>query len=296
MKSFTTGILAKMKNILITGVSTGLGYHACSYLLNKGYRVLGSVRKQEDAQSLRDEFGPNFTPLVFDVTDTQAVKAAIPVVREVVGTEGLYALVNNAGIAVSGPIKHVPLARLETQLQVNVIALVAVTQCFLPLLGGDRDSSFPPGRIINISSVSGLIANPFMGPYAASKHAVEALSDVMRREFNMYGIKVVCVEPGIIKTDIWQKAKSEPRNYGKTDYDDILARQGKIIDGMESRGLPPVAVSRVIEKALTRKNPATRYIVANKAWLYKLFAHIVPDKWLDSIIAKNISKDNIRSS
>ena len=284
-----------MKHILITGVSSGLGQHAAKHLLNNGYSVFGSVRKLEDAYALLTEFPDQFTPLVFDVTDHQAIDAAFDIVKEKVSATGLTALINNAGMAVSGPIKHIPLERFRHQFEVNVLGLVKVTQVFLPLLGGETGSPYPPGRIINISSISGLIANPFMGPYSASKFAVEAISDVMRREFSIYNIKVICIQPGVIRSEIWGKARHEPRDYGNTDYDHILAKQDDIIDSIEKRALSPEFVSRAIENALTQKHPKSRYIIAKKSWMIRLIAHVLPSNIADRLFTRNMKSDNIRA-
>ena len=188
-----------MKNILITGVSTGLGYHACSYLLNKGYRVLGSVRKQEDAQSLRDEFGPNFTPLVFDVTDTQAVKAAIPAVREAVGTEGLYALVNNAGV---GSVANIEEESFENWRRVHAIDLDSVflgSKYAIPLIAASGG-----GSIVNISSISGIIAGHNLAAYNSAKAGVRHLSKSIALHCAKAGNGIRCnsVHPVFIDTPI----------------------------------------------------------------------------------------------
>ena len=284
-----------MKYILITGVSTGLGRDAAAYLQEKGFHVIGSVRKAEDAARLEKELGPAFNAVVFDVTDDQAIRSAYSEIRDIVGQHGLYGLVNNAGIAVSGPLKHVPISRWEEQFQINVLGLIRVNQIFLPLLGGEKGTVFGPGRIINISSISGLIANPFMGPYSASKFAVEAVSDVMRREFSIYNIKVVCIEPGVARSEIWDKALGENTEYGQTDYDHLLSKREKIIEGLKARAINASIVSEAIYKGLTLDRPKTRYIVAKKAWLIKLIAYIIPDRWADRTFTRNMKKENIRA-
>lgn len=293
--SMKTGIFRTMKYVLITGVSTGLGSHAAQYLMKNGFYIIGSVRSEQDAVKTKSSLGSNFTPVVFDVTDEKAIAQAVTEVGKIVGRDGLFGLVNNAGIAVSGPIKHVPNERWDLQFKVNVLGLVSVTRHFLPLLGGEKDSPFEAGRIINISSISGLIANPFMGPYCASKFAVEAINDVMRREFSIYDIKVICIEPGVIRSEIWDKARKEPRNYGKTDYDHLLAKQDDIIDGLKARAIEPVNVSRVIHKALTLRRPRLRYIVAKKSLMLKIIAYLIPGRIMDKVFMRNMKSDNIRA-
>lgn len=290
-----TGIFNIMKYVLITGVSTGLGYHAAGYLLENGFSVIGSVRSAEDASRARADLGERFFPVIFDVTEEDAIKGAVSEVSRIVGQDGLFALVNNAGIAISGPIKHVPWERWDLQFKVNVMGLVSVTRYFLPLLGGEKGSPFPPGRIVNISSISGLIANPFMGPYCASKFAVEAINDVMRREFSIYGIKVICIEPGVVRSEIWDKARKEPRDYGKTDYDHLLAKQDEIIDGLKARAIEPIHVSRAIHKALVKKRPRLRYLVARKSLTLNIIAYLIPGRIMDRLFLRNMKSDNIRA-
>ncbi len=166
-----------MKHVVITGVSSGIGFDGARYLVERGWHVFGSVRRTADGERVRAELGEGFTPLFFDVTDEGAIKTAAGQVSERIGETGLWGLVNNAGIAVPGPLMHLPLEEFRQQLEINVTGQLAVTQAFLPLLGVRKNASHPPGRIVNISSVSGRIAYPFLGPFAASKHALEALSD-----------------------------------------------------------------------------------------------------------------------
>src|SRR5262252_3430181 len=176
-----------MQSVVITGASTGIGHACAKLLLDRGYGVFGSVRKQADAERLKSEFGANFTPLLFDVTDEAAVLAAGRKVRQALAGETLAGLVNNAGVAVAGP--------------------VLATQAFGPLLGADPSLKGPKGRIVMISSVAGKNGNPMSAPYCASKHAVEGLSESLRRELMLFGIDVIIVAPGAVKTPIWSKAE-----------------------------------------------------------------------------------------
>ena len=186
-----------MKNILITGVSSGIGYATAQALVERGHHVFGSVRRQKDAERVQEELGENFTPLLFDVIDSEAISRAQEQVAEAVGEKGLYALINNAGIVIPGPLKYTPLDEFREHFEVNLFGLLDVTQQFLPLLGASEGSPYPPGRIINISSTSGRVAYPFMGAYASTKHALEALSDSLRRELMLYGVDVIVIQPGL---------------------------------------------------------------------------------------------------
>jgi NAD(P)-dependent dehydrogenase (short-subunit alcohol dehydrogenase family) len=214
-----------MRYVVITGVSTGIGYAATQELIQHGYHVFGSVRKRADGERLQVTLGANFTPLYFDVTDETAIRAAAETVQRAVGDQGLFGLVNNAGIAIGGPLLHLSIDEFRRQFEVNVFGLLLVTQAFAGLLGARTHSPHPPGRIINISSVSGRIAYPFIGPYAASKHAVEAISDSLRRELRLYGVDVIVIEPGAVRTPIWDKLEQvETSRYVSTDYGASLAQ------------------------------------------------------------------------
>ncbi len=164
-----------MQSVVVTGVSTGIGWGTTKVLIQKGFRVFGSVRKSSDAERLSKEFGENFVPLIFDVTDEPAVQAAAQKVREQLNGETLFGLVNNAGIAVPGPLLFLPTDDFRHQLEVNLVSVLIVTKAFAPLLGSDRSLHGKPGRIINISSVGGKIGAPFLGAYAASKHGLEGI-------------------------------------------------------------------------------------------------------------------------
>ena len=195
-----------MRSVVITGASTGIGWATARLLLDRGFRVFGSVRKQADADRLRSEFGVNFIPLLFDVTDEAAVLAAAREVRTALGGETLAGLVNNAGIAVAGPLLGLSADEFRRQLDVNVMGPVIATQAFAPLLGADPALTGPRGRIVMISSVAGKNGNPLTPAYAASKHAIEGLSESLRREMMLFGIDVIIVAPGAVKTPIWGKA------------------------------------------------------------------------------------------
>src|SRR5690606_21827980 len=186
-----------MKSILITGVSSGIGWSTAKLFLSKGYLVFGSVRKLVDAERLKAELGANFYPLIFDVADLKAIQAAFLHVKRILGDKALDCLVNNAGVSVNGPMAYIALEEFSEQLDINVLGLVRVTQTFLPLLGFNND--LPKGKIVNISSGAGRVTRPFMAPYAASKHAVEAVSDGLRRELLDFGIGVTIIEPGPIQ-------------------------------------------------------------------------------------------------
>jgi NAD(P)-dependent dehydrogenase (short-subunit alcohol dehydrogenase family) len=276
-----------MKYVVVTGVSTGIGYGAAEELVRHGINVFGSVRKEDDATRVGSALGSAFTPLLFDVTDEAAVQAGAVKVKDRIGSNGLSGLVNNAGIVVAGPLAHIPLDEVRYQFEVNVIGLLNVTQAFLPLLGAQKHWPYPPGRIVNISSVSGGVAYPFVGPYAASKHAVEALSDALRRELLLYGIDVIVIEPGNISTPIWDKVP-EASPYQHTDYAPMLARVLEIVADRRRDALPVTLVSRAIRLALTSQQPKTRHVIANHRLTHWLLPRWIPDRWLDRLIARRL--------
>ncbi len=278
-----------MKYVVITGASSGIGYDAARYLIEKGFHVFGSVRRQADGARVRAELGDPFSPLLFDVTDEAAVATAVTQVAQIVGSNGLAGLVNNAGIAVAGPLLHLPLKEMRQQFEVNFFGLLDVTQKFLPLLGAVPNASHPPGRIVNISSVSGKIVYPFMGPYAASKHALEAISDALRRELLIFGVDVVVIEPGSVQTPIWDKAQDldiEP--YRNTAYEGMMAGMKRVFVNQGKSGIPVERVSETVYKALTAVKPKTRYVLARKLFTGWLLPRYLPDRRFDKIVAKRL--------
>lgn len=267
--------------IVVTGASTGIGEATALHLRELGFDVLGGVRRDEDAERLR---GQGVTPLRLDVTDA----GQIADMKAEIGDGPLAGLVNNAGVAVAGPVEFMPIDRLRVQIEVNLIGQVAVTQALLPAL---RRGS---GRIVNITSIGGLVAMPLMSPYHASKFGMEAVSDSLRRELRGQGIHVVVVEPGGVKTPIWGK--------GNRDADDLLAQAppeatqlyGNIVAAMRKAmgrietdtGLEPRAVAEVIGKAMTVGRPRTRYLVGRDAKGRALIGRVLPDRVMDRLIGR----------
>ncbi|MCL4265227.1 MAG: SDR family oxidoreductase [Anaerolineae bacterium] len=272
-----------MKSIVITGVSTGIGYEAAKMLVGRGWRVYGSVRKQADADRLQQELGQTFTPLLFDVTDEGAIATAVAQVPT-----PLTALINNAGIAEPAPLMHLPLAEFRQHLEINVTGVLAVTQAFLPVLGAQANWPHSPGRIINISSVSGRIVYPFMGAYATSKHALEAMSDALRRELLLYGIDVILIEPGTVRTPIIGKFAGQVARYMETDYGRVLQPLAAQVEKREQSALPVERVTAVIRQALENEHPKTRYPIPRKRLTGWLLPRLLPDRWFDRLVARQL--------
>ncbi|WOJ97183.1 SDR family oxidoreductase [Congregibacter brevis] len=276
-----------MQTVVITGVSTGIGHAAAKVMIARGYKVFGSVRKESDAQRVQAELGENFTPLIFDVVDPQGISAAADSVREALGGTTLAGLVNNAGIAVSGPLLEVPESEYRKQLEVNLVGPFLVTQAFAPLLGADQQLTGPPGRIVNISSVAGLRAMPFLGPYAASKFGLEGYSEALRRELIMFGIDVIVVGPGPVKTAIWDKAEEvDIEQYGDSPYRPILERFQKVFIGQGRDGYPADRLGELICTALTTPKPKVRYAAVKGRMMEKLMMSVASPRMLDKAIAK----------
>ena len=277
-----------MQSVVITGASTGIGWATAKLLLARGFRVFGSVRKQADADRLKAEFGAGFTPLLFDVTDEAAVLAAAREVRAALNGETLTGLVNNAGIAVAGPVLELSVDEFRRQIDVNVIGPVVATQAFAPLLGADPSLKGPKGRIVMISSVAGRNGNPLTAAYSASKHAIEGLSESLRREMMLFGIDVVIVAPGAVKTPIWSKAEEvDMSRYSNSAYLPALERVRKFTQHLSEIGLPPEKIAEAVAEALTSASPKTRYQLTPDPMRH-LITRLLPKRTVDRIIARRL--------
>lgn len=274
-----------MKSVVVTGASTGIGWGCVKVLTAAGNRVFGSVRKQADADRLQAEFGPNFTPLIFDVTDQAAVRRGAEIVEKALGGETLGGLVNNAGIAVAGPLLYIGIDELRQQLEVNLIAQLAVTQAFAPLLGADTSRKGAPGRIVMMSSIGGKNAFPFMGPYSASKFGLEGLSESLRRELMVFGIDVIMIRPGAVATPIWDKADEvDVTRFSNTPYYSSLDKVKEVMIGQGRKGYPPERIGRAVLKALTAARPKTAY-TENPNKLQGAAVRVLPKRMVDRAVA-----------
>lgn len=275
---------------MITGTSTGIG-EACALHLDKlGFQVFAGVRKAVDGEALKRKASHQLMPILIDVTDSTSIKSAAEIVTEAIGGVGLAGLVNNAGIAVAGPLEFLPIVDLREQLEVNVIGQIAVIQAFLPLLRKK------PGRIINLGSMSGKIALPYLGPYAASKFALEALTDSLRVELRPWGIRVSIIEPANIATPIWEKSKAttEARmkklpQQARDLYGSVMAIMLKSADKMSKAAISPDHVAQAVAHALMAKRPKTRYFVGRSVKIMTTILNRFPDSLRDWVIMKRFS-------
>ncbi len=268
--------------VLVTGASTGIGEATVLHLRQLGFDPIAAVRKDEDAERLE---GQGLRTTRIDVTDADQIAAA----REALGDTPLAGLVNNAGIAVAAPLEFLPIDKLRQQLEINLIGQAAVTQAFLPALRRAR------GRIVNVSSIGGRVALPLLSPYNASKFGLEGLSDSLRRELRPHGVDVILIEPGVVKTPIWNKAEKladdmlseglpaeAERLYGRM-IETVRAETAKI---GQDRGIEPREVAEVIGTALTASRPRARYLVGNDAKQRAVMAKLLPARVMDRLIGR----------
>ena len=272
--------------ILLTGVSSGIGHTTAGYLLDRGFIVYGSVRKGGAAGGnlLQQE---RFHELVFDVTDREAVRAGVARIKE--NGHPLHAVVNNAGVAISGPVETLAEAQYRKQFEVNVFGLTAVIQEALPALHAARAAGHHP-RIINVSSVSGYLTSPFTSFYSASKFAVEALTDGLRRELDPFGIDVISVAPGPVKTPIWAKGRAQTEAFQNDRYRPMLERLGPYTEAAEADGVEPEVVAEAIHRVLTEKRPKPNVLVMKKSWMARAL-QLAPKRLQDRLFLKRLAEN-----
>jgi NAD(P)-dependent dehydrogenase (short-subunit alcohol dehydrogenase family) len=276
-----------MKKVLVTGASTGIGKSAALRLARQGWKVYAGVRSSAAGDELRREGGENLHPITLDVTDSSQVAEAERLLSS--ESEGLDGLVNNAGIVVAGPFECVPMKEWRKQFDVNVFGLIEVTQRFLPALRKKK------GRIVNVSSVNGFLASPFVAPYAASKFAVEGLSDALRREVLNQGVSVSLIEPGPIATPIWEKSKNHATEIlkdlspeMKALYEKVLRKVDRYVEKSVKGALPPEKVAEAILHALESPRPRIRYVIGRQMQLATLAIKLMPTSWMDRGITKQL--------
>ena len=275
------------KSILITGVSSGIGHGTLSYFVKKGFHVYGSVRNSKDANKLKKIFRENFTPLIFDVTKEAQVKKAASIVKKDLQNSNLLALVNNAGVAISGPILLQKVKDFEKQININLNGAFRVLKFFAPLCGAEKNNNSKKGVIFNISSISGKIGMPGVGAYTASKFGLEGLSHSLRRELIRYGVDVVIIGPGPIKSEIFDKIdKKFLETLKKSDYAKVAKNIPKRMKNAKKIAFPPEEVGKLIFNALHDPNRKTRYTITPNKLMYWTLPMLITDRMLDKMVTK----------
>jgi NAD(P)-dependent dehydrogenase (short-subunit alcohol dehydrogenase family) len=270
--------------VVVTGCSTGIGLAVCTLLARRGHRVVAGVRSDADADRLRALEPAHIEPVLLDITSDADIQS---LVCHLADGRRVAALVNNAGIAVPGPIELLATDEWRRQFEVNVFGTVAVTRALLPRLLESR------GRIVNVSSISGFVAPPILAPYTASKHALEALSDALRRELGSTGVRVVVVEPGDAVTPIWTKGRTDAdRRFEEAPYE-VQARYADLVSAVRARsetalrrGMPVEEVAEVVLEALTADRPRTRYQVGGEAKVLARVRRVLPDRVMDAVVRR----------
>ena len=280
------------KAVVVTGASTGIGFATSVALAKAGYDVFAGVRSAVAGEPLTKASAKTpgkISPIILEVTDAASVAASAAQVKAALGGEPLFGLVNNAGIGLGGPLLFQPIDEIRQVFDVNVIGLLRVTQAFAPLLAATPTSQARPGRVINISSVGGKLGAPFLGAYAGSKHAVEGLSESLRRELMAYGIDVIIVGPGAVVTAIWDKAEAGDLSYlAGTPYAEPARRFNDYFIKSGRQGLRPERLGAVVLKALTADKPKTRYAVVKNALFNWTIPQLLPKRFVDNTFAKTL--------
>lgn len=278
-----------MSSVVVTGASSGIGRQISKSLIENGFRVFGSVRSKADGKDLVNELGETFTPLVFDVTNQKQVLASVKLVEAELKGEKLAGLINNAGIAVFGAVQSLTAEEFRYQFDVNLMGVFHCTQAYLDLLGADASRSGAAGKIINISSVSGELGMPFMSAYNMSKFGLEGFSEALRRELMVFGIDVVIIAPGPVRTAIWGKVdkSSMVERYDNSVYRSAVAKMVRLTDRLEQSGCDPEVISQRALSILTDDKPKTRYRIDVQSSQNRLLAWL-PKRFADKMVAKQM--------
>lgn len=276
--------------VLVTGASRGIGEASALYLDKLGFTVFAGIRKEEDGSKLRKYSSNRIIPVFLEVTDSKSIENAASMISNEVEEHGLYGLVNNAGIAVAGPLELIPVEKIREQFEINVIGQIAIIQAFLPLI---RKAN---GRIINISSKEGLLAMPFVGPYCASKFAMEAFSDALRIELKQWKIPVIIIEPGVVATQLPRKSLNDAENFirqlsGHSSclYNSCINNVLGIADRIINSAISADKVARTIAAAISSRKPKSRYIVGRDARMFAFLAKFTPVWFRDRLIVNQMN-------
>jgi len=278
-----------MKSIVITGTSTGIGYATSKLCIENGYHVFGSVRNENDAEKVSSELGKNFTPLIFDVTNETAVKESVKIVEKQIGNQKISGLINNAGVPVVGAVQNLSAEEFKYQFDVNLLGVFHCCQAYLDLLGADKNREGTSGKIINISSISGENGMPFMSAYNMSKYGLEGFSEALRRELLIFGIDVVIIAPGPVKTPIWEKTDQNDilNRYDNSVYKESVSRIMHMSKKMEQAGVDASLIAKRALSIIENKKSKTRYRI-DSTRMQNILLQLLPKRIADKMIAKRM--------
>lgn len=279
------------QTILITGTSTGIGYGAARALAAAGYRVIATVRRARDAERLKRELGDNLYPVVCDVTQADQVAALPEHVNRVSESGWLDVLINNAAIELIAPAELQPMEEIRAQFETNVFGLMAVTRALLPLLGTDANAGEHGGRIINVSSVGGVLALPLLSAYVATKFAVEGYSHSLRRELRRFGIDVVILGPGAVKSEIWNKHLVGAPRYDGTPYEGSMAKLKTMMQTAERTAFAAEAAGEFIRSIVEVRHPKVRYVFTPGRLQNWTLPTMLPHAWVDGLIGNMLASE-----
>jgi NAD(P)-dependent dehydrogenase (short-subunit alcohol dehydrogenase family) len=277
--------MRKSMNVVVTGVSSGIGLSTAKTLLDRGDKVFGTVRREVDAAQLRAAYGAQFQPLVLDLTQADTIERGVAQLDEQLAGAPLHALINNAGVALPGPVAEQPMQQLRAMFEVNFFGLLVLTRACLPLLGVRSARADAPGKIINVSSGAGKIGIPFLAGYVASKHALEGFSQSLRRELLPWGISVVVVGPGNVKTPIWNKAGDE-QAYAGGLFGPVYANFLRMMREGEQKGMAPEEIAELLAQIVDSKKPKTRYEPVAQKFANWTLPRLLPDRAMDKMLFK----------
>lgn len=277
-----------MKKIVITGVSSGIGKATAQAFLENGYFVYGTVRNFEDAKELSEQFTRHFKSIYLELEERSSIlQAAEEIKTDLNGKTHLDGLINNAGIAIGGPLLEQTPEIIQKHFNINLFGTLWFTRALAPLLGADVNFTGNPGKIINISSRAGKLCAPFVGAYVGSKHALEGISNSLRRELQFYGIDVIIVAPGAVSTKIWDKGV-DIKPYENGPFGQVLENFAKMYIRKGKNGLSPNYVGNQIRRIFELKHPKTRYSIMPNMFINWFLPKVLPERWIDKIIAKYI--------
>ncbi len=279
------------RTVLITGTSTGIGYGAAKAFTAAGYRTIGTVRNAQDAERLRREMGANIFPVLCDVAHPDDVATLPEHVKKVSEDGRLDVLVNNAAIEFIAPAELQPMEEIRALFETNVIGLMAVTMSLLPLLGADATASPHHGRIINISSIGGVLALPLLSAYVATKFAVEGYSHSLRRELRMFGIDVVILGPGAVKSEIWNKHLTGAPRYNGTRYEGSMAKIKTMMQTAERTALTADDAGEFIRTIAEARRPKPRYVFTPGRLQNWTLPTMLPHAWVDGLVGGMLAPD-----